>query len=131
MKKQRYLLASLGVFVFVFLFEWAFQERFLWGLYEQTAHLWRPKGEMLCPAIVAAQLLFSFVFGFIFLKGYENKGIMEGVRYGVLIGFLMIPYNLIFYAVQPLPVQLVVLWSVGSLIEMILAGVVLAAIYRR
>ncbi len=49
----------------------------------------------------------------------------------MLIGLLFIPTNLIFYAVQPLPFALVVLWSVGGLIEMMLAGAIAAVIYRR
>ena len=128
MNKLRYALASLAVFIFVAIFEGVFHGKFLAGLYAQTAYLWRT--EMNTSVIVFAQFLFSFVFGFIFLKGYEGKGIMEGVRYGVLIGLLAIPTNLIFYAVQPLPIQLVVLWCVGGLMEMILAGAILAAIYR-
>ena len=131
MNKQRYLLASLAVFVFVFVFEWVFHGSFLKGIYEQTAHLWRPKTDCHMPVIIAAQLMFSFIFGFIFLKGYENKGIMEGVRYGVLIGLLAIPANLISYAVMPLPIDLVVLWCTGGLIELILAGAILAAVYKK
>ncbi len=131
MNKQRYALASLAVFVFVVIFESLFHGRFLSGFYMQTRHLWRPAGEMNTPVIVFAQLFFSFVFGYIFLKGYENKGIMEGVRYGILIGLLAIPCHLIFYAVQPLSIQLVVLWCVGGLIEMIFAGAILAAVYKR
>ena len=131
MNKQRYLLASLAVLVFVFIYEWSFHGGLLKGIYEQTAHLWRSKNDCHMPVIIAAQLIFSFVFSFIFLKGYENKGIMEGVRYGALIGLLAIPSNLVYYAVMPLPVQLVVLWCVGGLVEMILAGAILAAVYKR
>jgi len=131
MNKLRYGLASLAVFIFVAVFEGIFHGKFLVGIYAQTAELWRPAGEMNTPVIVFAQLMFSFVFGFIFTKGYENKGIMEGVRYGILIGLLAIPCHLVSYAVQPLPIQLAILWSVGGLIEMILAGAILAAVYRR
>lgn len=32
-------------------------------------------------------LVRSFFFTFLFVKGYENKGIMEGVRFGIYVCF--------------------------------------------
>jgi len=80
--------------------------------------------------LVLGQLVISVMFCFIFLKGYENKGVMEGVRYGGLISLLFIGPNLIFYAVQPLPLNLIVYWSIGGLIEVMIAGAILALIYQ-
>lgn len=131
MNVKRYFLASLAVFVFIFIFEWVFHGNFLQDFYAQSPNLWRAKEDYVFPVMLLAQLMFPLVFTFIFTKGYENKGIGEGVRYGILIGLLFIPTNLIFFAVQPLPWALVVLWSIGGLIEMMLAGAITAAIYRR
>ena len=130
MNKTRYLGASLAVFVFIFIYEWAFHGNFLKGMYMQTQHLWRPPNECVWPAMLGGQIFFSFMFTLIFLKGYENKGMGEGLRYGVLIGLLFIPTNLIFYAVQPLPYALVAAWCVGGMLEMILAGMIAATVYR-
>ncbi|MCH8924069.1 MAG: hypothetical protein IIA67_13085 [Planctomycetes bacterium] len=38
----------------------------------------------------AGRILFTLVFVYIFVQGHENKGIAEGVRYGFLIGLLMV-----------------------------------------
>lgn len=35
-------------------------------------------------------LVRSFFFTFLFVKGYENKGIMEGVRFGIYVCFFYI-----------------------------------------
>jgi hypothetical protein len=133
MNTKRYVLGSLAVFVFIFVFEWVLHGQILAGLYEQTMEVWRPKEGMAdyMGWMVAGQLLFAFIFGYIFLKGYENKGVGEGFRYGILIGLLFAPAQLIWYAVLPIPLTLAIGWLGGAIIEMALAGVVLAAVYRK
>ena len=49
-----------------------------------------------------------------------------GARYGLLVGLLMSSTSLIFYAVMPLPLNLVLAWIGGGIVEIVLAGVVLA-----
>jgi len=132
MNTQKYCLGSIGVFIFIFVFEWIFHGMILGETYSQTAHLWRPKEEMpqYMGWMVLGQLLFAFIFSYIFLKGYENKGTMEGVRYGLLIATLYVPTNIILYSVIPYPAHLVVAWVIGGYIEMSIAGAVLATIYK-
>ena len=74
----------------------------------------------------------SFVHSFfpVFLRGYENKGLVEGVKYGAMMGVFFCAPNLFWYAVQPLPGSLANQWCLGGLVEMTLAGAVLASIYR-
>lgn len=131
MNVKRYFLASLAVFVFIFIFESVFHGNFLQDFYAQSPDLWRAKEDYQFPFMLLAQVMFPLVFTFIFTKGYENKGVGEGIRFGMLIGLLFVPTNLIFYAVQPLPFALVVLWSIGGLIEMMVAGAIAATVYRR
>ena len=66
-----------------------------------------------------------------FTKGYEDKGLAEGLRYGVFIGLLVfVGRNLIVYAVQPVPAKLVIAWICGGIVELAIAGIIVAAIYR-
>ncbi|MCR4337128.1 MAG: hypothetical protein NUV91_04905 [Candidatus Omnitrophica bacterium] len=127
---KRYFVSSLFVFLFITVFEWIFHGIFLKDLYVQTSYLWRPEDQFIMPAMLLGQFSFAFIFSFIFVKGYENKGMIEGIRYGLLIGLLFIPSQLVMYAVQPLPANLVILWSVGGLVELAIAGAILAATYR-
>jgi hypothetical protein len=81
--------------------------------------------------MVLAYLLQAFLFSYIFIKGYENKGLMEGLRYGLVIAFAFgVSSSLIQYVVQPWPGSLIVSWITGYLVEMAAAGVILAAIYK-
>lgn len=78
-----------------------------------------------------ANLIFVYFFLFVFTKGYENKGIAEGVRFGLFIGLLFQLPNLIyFYANFHYPSTL--LWGnfIGTMILYIILGIVAAAMYK-
>ena len=132
MSKKSLLIGTVAVFVFISIFEWIFHASILGSLYRSTAELWRPEADMdrFMIWLTLGQLLFSIMFCLIFAGGYQNRGLMEGARYGLLIGIFFISTNLVFYAVQPLPANIVIYWSIGGLVETIIAGMILAAIAR-
>jgi len=75
-------------------------------------------------------LIGSFFFAFIFSKGYEAKGVWEGVRYGTYIGlWLNIGKAYATYAMIAIPYWLALQWFIYGLIEYIIAGVVLAFVF--
>lgn len=133
MNTARYLLASIAVFIFIFVFEWIFHGMFLEGIYMATANLWRTEEAMqeLFYIMIVGQLLLALMFCFIFTRGYENRGIGEGVRYGLYVGLLFAGPTLVMYAVAPYPINMVLYWIIGAIIEFILAGVITAALYKR
>src|SRR5262245_1590449 len=96
----------------------------------ETADFWRTQDDMSNHMhwMILGQIIFAFLFCYVFTKGYENRGIGEGARYGWWIGLLFAAPNLIMYAVQPLPPILYVGWAVGFLIEATIAGMIRAAI---
>jgi len=127
---KRFWWAWLASFTFIFVFEGGFHGFLLDPIYAESESLWRAKEDSIFWSLLLGQLLLPIIFLYIFLKGYENRGVWEGVRYGVLIGLLFVPTNFIWYAVQPLPFILIVAWIVGGIIEMALAGAIVAKIYR-
>jgi len=105
----------------------------LQGAYQATAEVWRPEADMnsKMPLMWATGLLISFLFVFIYTKGYEGKGIMEGVRYGLWIGLLMsIPMAFNSFVTLPVPMSLAIQWAVYGMIQYIVMGIVTAAIYK-
>ena len=102
-------------------------------LYMQIEQLMRPEPEFFgyFHWIVIGELILAFFFCLIFTKGYEGKGIGEGVRFGLLVGIgFGASSALITYAVHPFPGKLILAWVIGYPVEMILAGVIIAAIYK-
>ncbi|MCL6097243.1 MAG: hypothetical protein M1391_01545 [Bacteroidetes bacterium] len=99
----------------------------------EISKIFRPMAEMDAKMWMMwiADLVYSFFFVFIFVKGYENKGIMEGVRYGIYIGiFIQFMAAVAQHVVYPLPASLAVQWFIYGLIESVIFGVAAAMIYK-
>ncbi|MBP9674996.1 MAG: hypothetical protein KBD63_07865 [Bacteriovoracaceae bacterium] len=130
---KKFFIAFVSVWALTFLCEWILHGKILGQAYLETASLWRTEADMQSyfPFLTLAQALGAGVFCYIFKKGFENKGVMEGVRFGLVIGFFYSSMNLITYAVQPMPSSIVIMWTVGSFIESILAGILLSFIYKK
>jgi len=77
-------------------------------------------------------LVFSFGFVFIFTKGFEGKGMAEGIRYGLIMGiFVMFIGMFNQYATYPISLSLAIQWFIYGLIELMIAGAVTALIYKK
>jgi hypothetical protein len=99
--------------------------------YKSISHLLRPEGEGKLWLLPVTGLFFSFFFTYIFSKGYEAKGILEGVRYGLYIGLMVaLPMSYGSYAMMPIPYALALQWFIYCTLEYIIAGVVLALVFK-
>jgi hypothetical protein len=77
-------------------------------------------------------LVVSFFFTLIFSKGYEGKGIGEGVRFGLYAGLLVaVQFAYDSYASYPLPYSLALQWFLYTTIEYIILGIVVAAVFGK
>jgi hypothetical protein len=93
--------------------------------------VWRSDMSSKMWIIHLVMLIGSFFFAFVFSKGYENKGIMEGVRYGLYIGIWMsvgMAYGT--YAMIAIPYSLALQWFIYGVIEYVIGGIVLALVFR-
>lgn len=76
-------------------------------------------------------LIWVYFFVFFFVKGYENKGIMEGVRYGAYMGiFVSLVFSYQNYVVLPIPYWLALQWFIFGFVISVILGVTAALIYR-
>ena len=82
-------------------------------------------------AIIASCLLQGFALAWIFTKGYEDKGIGEGLRFGLLIAWFVAALYLLFYAIQPWGMTTTLVSIVADGIMYLGAGVVIAVLYKR
>ena len=75
--------------------------------------------------------IFSFLMMYIFIKGFENRGIMEGVRFGILFGTVTAGMGALYqYILFPVPFSLVIQWFGYQLVKFILAGIAAGYIYK-
>lgn len=73
----------------------------------------------------------AFMFCYIFTKGYEGRGVMEGVRYGALVAFLMAgAISIDPHVIFPLPANVASMWLLSGFVSFMIAGGIFAAIYK-
>jgi hypothetical protein len=104
MNVKRFIGASILVFIVSEVINFLVHSVIFKKPYASLAPLWRPDMMSKMWILHVGFFILSFIFTYIFIKGYENKGVMEGFRYGIIIGlFANIPYAFFEYAMYPLP----------------------------
>ena len=129
---KRFIVAFIAAYIFIFVWGWLFNGVLLKDIYTQTQNLWRPQSETmsLFHWIIIGQALLVLAFVMIYASGFAGGGVAAGVRLGVMLEIAAIGMRLVMYAVQPFPGKLIVYGSVSGLIEMIIVGAVVGAIYK-
>jgi len=133
MDKKKFIIAFVVVFVLLEIMSYLVNNVFLMSAYEANKAAFRPMADMMSKMWVmyVTDLIWSFFFVFFFIKGYENKGLGEGIRFGVYMGLFFSLVNAYSaYVVYPLPYSLTFQWFVYGLIEMIILGIALSLIYK-
>ena len=130
MNTKRFIGASVAVFLVFEVLDFIIHAKLLSPTYQSLAHLWRPDMMSKMWLMHGGMLVFSFLFVYIFSKGYEGKGIAEGFRYGLVMGLLFsVPSAIHEYVIYPLPGSLCAQWLIYGLIEFVICGLVTAALY--
>ena len=131
MNVKRFIIASIVVYIVVQVLDFIIHGLILADTYKTLANVWRPDMMSLIWIFYVAGLVFAVLFVYIFIKGYEGKGILEGVRYGAIMGLFMNVIGMFGqYVMYPIPFLLSLQWFIYGMIEFIIAGMVVAAIYR-
>lgn len=100
--------------------------------YEATKDLWRADMESLMWIYHVLAIIGAFFFTFVFSKGYEGKGMMEGIRYGLYIGIWWgsgMAYGT--YSMIAIPYSLALQWLFFSIIECVIYGIALAMVFGK
>lgn len=135
MNTKRWLLASVAVFVVIFVLEFIIHGVILQGVYQQTASVWRTQADMqrLMWILWVGYLVFAPLFAFIYVKGYEKSkpGLGQGFRFGLYVGaMLSVLHGFGWYAILPIPLALAFYWFVAILVESIAMGIAAGLVYH-
>lgn len=135
MNTKKLLLTVLIVFVLLEVLNFLIHGVLLDSTYkmEEVQAAFRPEAEINSNMwiVLFTDLVWAFFFVFFFAKGYEGKGIMEGLRFGFYIGLfwgLVSSYQT--YAFAPIPYSLAFQWFIYSMIVSLILGVVAALVYK-
>jgi hypothetical protein len=131
MNTKRFIIASIVIFIAVEILDFVEHGLILRNAYGALMGIWRTDMNSVMWIMYVTSLAFSFLFVFIFIKGYEGKGIAEGIRFGLLIGFLMIGVGIFNqYVVYPIPFNLAIQWFIYDMIRFVIYGIIASAIYK-
>lgn len=133
MNFKKMIICTFVVFLAVIFSDFIIHGIILKNLYVETGSLWRPESEM--PAYMGhmflGQFIASFFFSLIFAQGYRNTGMMEGVRYGLILGGLEMGRNFIMHSVAPYPVSLTLSWIVFGFVQFVFLGIIASLVYGK
>ncbi len=128
---KRTIIAIVAVF-----FAWAILDFVIHGIllqptYDATANLWRPMAEMKMPLMYLVTLIAAFCFVFIYGCLITNKSVKTAVQYGVLFGIAAgVSMGFGSYSYMPIPLTLAWGWFTGTLVEAVVAGVLVGVIVK-
>lgn len=123
-------LGFVAVFVTAEILNYVIMDLILGPSFGSLKSLWRE--DMMSKVWIyhVITLVGAFFFTYIFSKGYEGKGIMEGVRYGLYIGIWMsIGAAYGTYAMIAIPYYLTLEWFLLGVLDYIIMGIVVALVY--
>lgn len=135
MNTKRFIICFIVIFVILEITNYLVHGIILSPTYANDAvnFIYRSSEEMMSKMWIMyiMDLIWSFFFVLIFVKGYENKGILEGLRYGLYIGIFYVmvqSYN--SYVIYPIPYSLAFLSFIYGVIQVLILGVVASLIYK-
>ncbi|OGU48296.1 MAG: hypothetical protein A2000_02300 [Ignavibacteria bacterium GWB2_36_8] len=135
MNTKRLLITALVVFVLLEVMSYLIHGVILASTYQmdEVKVAFRPEEEMMGKMwiVYVTDIIWSFFFAFFFAKGYEGKGIMEGLRFGFYIGLfwsLVSAYQ--SYAFIPMPYSLSFQWFIYGMIQALILGIVASLVYK-
>jgi hypothetical protein len=128
---KKFWLAFVAVFITAELLDWVVYS-FILGSAFSTLPVWRADMNSLMWIYPVITLVGSFFFTFIFSKGYEGKGIAEGIRYGLYVGiWLSIGMAYGTYGMVNIPYGLTLQWFILGVLVYIIMGIVASLVYGK
>lgn len=127
----RFIAGGLGIFIIFQVCDLVIHGFLLGNQFKSISSIGRPDIMSYMWIMYLAGFIFSFLMMYIFIKGFEDRGVMEGVRFGILFGTVTAGMgSLYLYILFPVPFLLVLQWFGYQLIKYIIAGIAAGSIYK-
>ena len=132
MKTKSIPIAILVAFIAIWSTDFLIHGVWLAPDYQATAHLWRPRVEMMArlPWVLLGQFLVAAAFTLTFAAGVaEKRSLSCTLKFSACVGLFLGGGQVITYAVSPQPGLLVAKWFCAGLVQMIVLGLVVHRVY--
>jgi hypothetical protein len=131
---RKFVIAWIVIFVAWFLGSFVVHGVLLNADYLRLGTLFRAPADSqrYFPLMILAHVMLAGAFAWIYARGVEPKPWLgQGVRFGIAVAFLTtIPTYLIYFVVQPMPVETVVKQIVFDGVLMVILGALAGWLYR-
>jgi hypothetical protein len=127
MNWTKFFIAFIAAFVFIFFFGFVWHGLLMKSAYMEIATHYRAHDDMIWPSMLLGHAVMAFFLTWIVASFATNGG---GLRLGLLIAFVFIGLHFIRFAVEPLTTKILLLGSIGDLLEVGIAGALVGAIYK-
>ncbi len=129
---KKVLIGAAVAFVILEALDFLIHGVILASYYTAVPEIWRPDMMDVMWVLHIVKIVTAFFFALIFSKGYEGKGAVEGIRYGLYMGVLMgvgMAYGT--YAMIAISPLLAFQWFLFSVFEYIIAGIGVSLVYGK
>jgi len=129
---KKVLIGAVVVFVILEALDFLIHGVILASSYAAIPDIWRPDMMDKMWVLHIVKAVVSFFFALIFSRGYEGRGAVEGIRFGLYVGLMMgagMAYGT--YAMIAIPSALAFQWLLFSVFEYIIAGIGVALVYGK
>ncbi len=133
MNPIRLVVAIIAVFVGIAATDFLIHQVWLADTYAATKSLWRPEGDMEKHMgwIMGGEFLAAVTFVTLWARGFASPACpTRATIYGLIVGLLVQTNTIMMFAVQPLPASLAIKWFVAGVVQSILMGLLVWAVYK-
>ncbi len=102
-------------------------------LYAANQAAFRPEAAMMAnlPLGFAFMLLGFFAFAYAYAKGYEGGGVLEGIRFGVLVALMLDCFVVVWqYVGMPISASLALATMIDYVVEFSIYGAIVGTVYE-
>ncbi len=136
MNTKRLVISIIVVFVAITVTDILIHGVWLSSRYGETKELWRPEDEMSSSRYMgwlhAGHALAAVTFTMLWAVGFAAPGtkVSCAVKFGLFMALFSQAHTLITYGVQPVPLDIIVKWFLGGIVQGILVGLVVFYTYK-
>ena len=132
MNVKRLLLAAGAVYVCYEILNLLIHMVVMGPQYMEMKDVWRTNMMDIMWVMYITNFIMSFFFVYIFAKGYEDKGLGEGLRYGLIMaGFTAPAASMSQYVLYNVPLAVALQWIVYQGLQITVCGLVASLVYKK
>ncbi len=131
MKSKSFWITAVVLYLVGWGLNYLVHDMWLMDTYRAMEDVFRAEDELKRGIFPITAAVWTILFVYIFSRGYEGKGIMEGVRFGAIMGlFYVVPHVYEQYAVYPITYSLTLKWFISGFVISIIYGVIASLLYK-